>query len=115
MALPQGHDIEEGAQRTQVLIRAKRADHRSMILVEDDGIEIPEQWQVEVLQRGNRLDEKVPGSGLGLDIAQDIAGFYRGSITLDRGSIIDREKVYVDKENETQISYVSRHNRSRDN
>jgi len=72
--------------RTQVLIRAKRADHRLMIVVEDDGPGIPEQRQVEVLQRGHRLDEKVPGSGLGLDIAQDIAGLYRGSITLDRGS-----------------------------
>jgi len=72
--------------RTQVLIRAKRADHRLMIVVEDDGPGIPEQRQVEVLRRGHRLDEKVPGSGLGLDIAQDIAGLYRGSITLDRGS-----------------------------
>jgi signal transduction histidine kinase len=72
--------------RTQVLIRTKRADHRLMIVVEDDGPGIPEQRQVEVLQRGHRLDEKVPGSGLGLDIAQDIAGLYRGSITLDRGS-----------------------------
>jgi signal transduction histidine kinase len=72
--------------RTRVLIRVKRADHRLLIVVEDDGPGIPEQRQVEVLQRGHRLDEKVPGSGLGLDIAQDIAGLYRGSITLDRGS-----------------------------
>ncbi len=55
-------------------------------MVEDDGPGIPEQRQVEILQRGSRVDEKVPGSGLGLDIAQDIAGLYRGSITLDRTS-----------------------------
>ncbi len=72
--------------RSQVLVRAECAKDRLLIVVEDDGPGIPEQRQVEVLQRGHRLDEKVPGSGLGLDIAQDIAGLYRGSITLDRGS-----------------------------
>ncbi|MCP3870893.1 MAG: sensor histidine kinase, partial [Gammaproteobacteria bacterium] len=68
--------------RSQVLVRAKCAKDRLLIVVEDDGPGIPEQRQVEVLERGRRLDEKVPGSGLGLDIAQDIAGLYRGSITL---------------------------------
>ncbi|MCP3879910.1 MAG: hypothetical protein GY701_16180, partial [Sulfitobacter sp.] len=72
--------------RSQVLVRAECAKDRLLIVVEDDGPGIPEQRQVEVLQRGHRLDEKVPGSGLGLDIAQDIAGLYRGSVTLDRGS-----------------------------
>jgi len=72
--------------RSQVLVRAECAKDRLLIVVEDDGPGIPEQRQVEVLQRGHRLDEKVPGSGLGLDIAKDIAGLYRGSITLDRGS-----------------------------
>ncbi len=69
---------------SQVLVRAECADDRLLIVVEDDGPGIPEQRQVEVLERGHRLDEKVPGSGLGLDIAQDIAGLYRGSITLGR-------------------------------
>jgi signal transduction histidine kinase len=57
-----------------------------LIVVEDDGPGIPGQRQNEVLERGRRLDEEVPGSGLGLDIAQDIAGLYRGSITLGRTS-----------------------------
>jgi signal transduction histidine kinase len=72
--------------RSQVMIRAECADDRLLIVVEDDGPGIPKQRQVEVLERGHRLDEKVPGSGLGLDIAQDIAGLYRGSITLGRTS-----------------------------
>ncbi len=70
--------------RSQVLVRAERADDRLLIVVEDDGPGIPKQRQGEVLTRGRRLDEKVPGSGLGLDIAQDIARLYRGSITLGR-------------------------------
>lgn len=67
--------------RSQVLVRAECAKDRLLIEVEDDGPGIPEQQQVEVLERGCRLDEKVPGSGLGFDIVQDIAGLYRGSIT----------------------------------
>ncbi len=72
--------------RSQVLIHAECVDDRLLIVVEDDGPGIPKQRHVEVLERGRRLDEKVPGSGLGLDIAQDIAGLYRGSITLGRTS-----------------------------
>ncbi len=72
--------------RSEVVVRAECADDRLLIVVEDDGSGIPEQRQTEVLERGRRLDEKVQGSGLGLDIAQDIAGLYRGSITLGRTS-----------------------------
>ena len=68
--------------RSQVLIHAECVGDRLLIVVEDDGPGIPGRQQVEVLERGRRLDEKVPGSGLGLDIVQDIAGLYRGSIAL---------------------------------
>jgi signal transduction histidine kinase len=54
------------------------------ILIDDDGPGIPEQRSAEVLKRGQRLDETKPGSGLGLDIVQDIAGLYRGSLSLER-------------------------------
>ena len=72
--------------RSRVLVRAECGGDRLLIVVEDDGPGIPEQRQFEVLERGRRLDEKIPGSGLGLDIAQDIAGLYRGSITLGRAA-----------------------------
>ncbi len=72
--------------RSRVSIRVACDDHRLRIVVEDDGRGIPEIQQLEVLERGRRLDEMVPGSGLGLGIAQDIAGLYRGSITLGPAS-----------------------------
>jgi signal transduction histidine kinase len=33
-------------------------------------------------ERGERLDESVPGSGFGLAIVRDIAGLYGGSLDL---------------------------------
>ncbi|MCW8882295.1 MAG: HAMP domain-containing histidine kinase [Sedimenticola sp.] len=70
--------------RSQVLVHAECSGGRLLIVVEDDGPGIPKQREAEVLERGRRLDEKVPGSGFGLDIVQDIAGLYHGSITLGR-------------------------------
>ena len=37
-----------------------------------------------VVKRGERLDEKVPGSGLGLGIVRDIADLYGGRLALTR-------------------------------
>ena len=70
---------------SEVQVRAMCADDRLLIMVEDDGPGIPEQRKSEVLRRGYRLDENVHGSGLGLDIVQDIVGLYRGSISLGEG------------------------------
>jgi len=70
---------------SKVQVRASCATDRVLIMVEDDGPGIPEQRKPEVIRRGCRLDERVHGSGLGLDIVQDIVGLYRGSISLNQG------------------------------
>jgi len=53
------------------------------LTVEDDGAGLPPERRAEVLQRGARLDEKTPGSGLGLSIVDELARAYGGSIRLD--------------------------------
>jgi signal transduction histidine kinase len=68
----------------RVNITAECTDERLVIVVEDDGAGIPETHLKEVIKRGRRLDEKVPGSGLGLDIVRDIAQLYRGTLHLDQ-------------------------------
>jgi signal transduction histidine kinase len=68
--------------RTRVTVSARRVDSHLVIAVEDDGPGVPEERHAEVLHRGRRLDETVAGSGLGLDIVQDIAELYHGSLTL---------------------------------
>ncbi|MGY9105728.1 MAG: ATP-binding protein, partial [Alphaproteobacteria bacterium] len=42
----------------------------------------PESLDV-VFQIGERLDERVPGSGLGLPIVRDLAQLYGGAINLE--------------------------------
>ena len=37
-----------------------------------------------MLRRGVRLDEKTPGSGLGLDIVKELVDVYGGSLQLKR-------------------------------
>src|SRR4029079_18826583 len=44
-----------------------------VILVEDDGPGLPAESMEVVFQVGERLDEQVPGSGLGLPIVRDLA------------------------------------------
>lgn len=51
------------------------------LVVEDDGPGLAPADRQRVLVRGERLDETVPGSGLGLSIVRDIAKLYSGGIS----------------------------------
>ena len=68
--------------RTRVAARAEAAGERLMVVVEDDGPGLPPERRNEVMQRGRRLDERMPGSGLGLSIVVDIAELYGGALSL---------------------------------
>jgi signal transduction histidine kinase len=57
------------------------------LTVEDDGSGMPPERHAEVLQRGARLDESAPGSGLGLSIVDELTRAYRGSVTLGHSSL----------------------------
>jgi signal transduction histidine kinase len=52
------------------------------LTIEDDGPGLAPEDRARVLARGERLDESVPGSGLGLSIVEDIAKLYGGSLEL---------------------------------
>ena len=53
------------------------------ILVEDDGVGIPEAERERIFDRGARLDSGKPGTGLGLAIVRDVAEIYGGTVSLD--------------------------------
>lgn len=48
--------------------------------VDDDGPGLPVEQHDAIFQRGVRLDERRPGSGLGLSIVRDLATTYGGSV-----------------------------------
>lgn len=66
----------------RVEIDLQKAADRLVIVVDDDGPGLPPERRGDVFVRGHRLDESVPGSGLGLSIARDLVELYEGSITL---------------------------------
>jgi signal transduction histidine kinase len=53
------------------------------IMVEDDGMGIPEADRIRIFDRGVRLDSGKPGTGLGLAIVRDVAEIYDGTVALE--------------------------------
>lgn len=60
---------------------------RLELLIEDDGPGLGEADLAKPVQRGRRLDETKPGSGLGHSIIADLAHSYRGEFTLYRAKL----------------------------
>ena len=58
-----------------------------VLTVEDDGPGIAPAQVKNILQRGVRADEVVPGHGIGLAIVRDIVEAYAGSITANQSSL----------------------------
>ncbi|MBI1239074.1 MAG: HAMP domain-containing protein [Alphaproteobacteria bacterium] len=67
---------------------ALQADGRIAVLVEDDGPGMTQTQSARALERGERLDESVPGSGLGLGIVRDLSRLYGGDIQLGRSEAL---------------------------
>ncbi len=57
------------------------------IRIEDDGTGILQDQRDIVLKRGGRVDEKAPGQGIGLCIANEIIQKYRGSLHIFQSSL----------------------------
>lgn len=74
-----GGEVRASAQLT--------GDGKLEIVVEDDGSGMDAERREKALQRGVRLDEDTPGSGLGLSIVADLAGVYGGSLSLGESDL----------------------------
>lgn len=81
-----GNLADNGAKwaRTYVRISAVRNQGRVLIKVEDDGPGVPEDAMETVFELGKKLDERKPGSGLGLPISREVAALYGGRVWLER-------------------------------
>ncbi len=84
-----GNLLENGYKWAKRIIRVHSTQDKDnlRIIIEDDGSGIPKQQLSKVIQRGVRLDEATPGSGLGLNIVSEMAHSYRGQLTLDESSM----------------------------
>ncbi|TCS63636.1 sensor histidine kinase [Varunaivibrio sulfuroxidans] len=69
-----------------VVVSARKDGDLLVISVDDDGPGIPAEYRARALDRGHRLDESKPGSGLGLSIVLDMAELYGGRLELERSS-----------------------------
>ena len=66
-----------------VFATVSRAGPMVEIMVEDDGLGIPQEERTRIFDRGVRLDSGKPGTGLGLAIVRDVAEIYGGSIGME--------------------------------
>lgn len=74
--------------RSYVQVAAEAASPRQFALtVEDDGPGLSADKRDEVLRRGARLDEQVPGSGLGLSIVDELVRAYGGALELSDSAL----------------------------
>ncbi len=58
-----------------------------MIVIDDDGVGVPESALQDITRRGVRLDEKMPGSGLGLSIVQDLIDAYEATLEFTKSPL----------------------------
>ncbi|MCP8884240.1 HAMP domain-containing histidine kinase [Devosia sp. XJ19-1] len=72
-----------------VRLSSERGDKGTQLLVriDDNGPGLSEADAQKVLRRGVRLDEKTPGTGLGLDIVKELVDVYGGSLELKRSQL----------------------------
>lgn len=72
-----------------VRLLAERSPKGTQLLVriDDNGPGLSDEDAQKVLRRGVRLDEKTPGTGLGLDIVKELVDVYGGSLELKRSQL----------------------------
>ena len=73
--------------RAHASIAVTEQDGQLRIEVQDDGPGIPPDLRAEAVQRGVRLDTSRPGSGLGLQIVDELCQVYGGSLSLGAASL----------------------------
>ena len=66
----------------KVLVSVVATDSKVSVTIIDDGPGLPKAERDAVIGRGVRLDERKPGSGLGLGIAAELAALHNGKLEI---------------------------------
>lgn len=72
---------------SRVQVRIAGEAGQLCLVVEDDGPGIAAEHRAEAVRRGVRLDASRPGSGLGLQIVDELCQVYGGSLELDTATL----------------------------
>ena len=67
-----------------ITLSAKQTENKVIIRIEDDGPGIKHQEAAKILERGARVDQSMPGHGIGLAIVRDIIQVYNGDLSIDQ-------------------------------
>jgi signal transduction histidine kinase len=67
----------------EVVVRARHVDGSVLISVVDTGVGVPPAEQERIFEKGVRLDDARPGSGIGLALARAIAEAHGGTLSVD--------------------------------
>jgi signal transduction histidine kinase len=73
--------------KTADIGQGKAAVRQLQIVIEDDGPGLTDDQLAQPIQRGRRLDETKPGSGLGQSIVADLAHSYQGTFKLAKSAL----------------------------
>ena len=80
-----GNLLDNACKWTTARVRCRiETGTRTVCVVEDDGPGCSDEVIQSLAQRGVRVDESVPGHGLGLAICRDIVTLYGGDLRFDR-------------------------------
>lgn len=72
--------------RSSVIVSVVSGSGRALVSIEDDGEGVSEEQSTAMMERGQRMDVKGTGAGLGLAIVQDILETSNASISLSEGA-----------------------------
>jgi signal transduction histidine kinase len=73
--------------RSRARLTVNLVDDRIELVFEDDGQGLETDQIQQLNRRGQRLDERVAGHGLGLGICRDILDYYRGDLSFARSEL----------------------------
>jgi two-component system sensor histidine kinase PhoQ len=73
--------------KKQVMISAEQQGKKLKLHIEDDGPGMKPELVQQVLQRGVRADEAVPGHGIGLSIVNNIVQAYHGELRIEKSKL----------------------------
>jgi signal transduction histidine kinase len=73
--------------KSVVVVTCRGDLDRLLLVIEDDGPGIADEELKTITRRGRKLDERTPGHGHGLGIAEDIANLYGGNLKLGRSEL----------------------------